>query len=138
MMKSKDKKDTKKLKEIDNEIKNKAGKFILHLKQIFSFFLNPKNIRHIRNSKDGDVVLKVIYYGKDNEIIHSAFEECDNIIHALHVLYTRTEPLFVNHENDSSLFFYELFDNIVNAENLFKIKNIEFSLELKRNYKFEL
>ena len=137
-MKNKDEKHTKKLKEIDNEIKKKAGKFILHLKQIFSFFLNQKNIRHIRNSKDGDVVLKVIYYGKDNDIIHSAFENCENIIHASHVLYTRTEPLFIYGEDDFSLFFYELFDNIENAENLFKIKNIEFSLELKRNYKFEL
>ena len=131
------KKEIKEIKKhylLDKQITKKAGKFILYIKKIFYMNANSKNLPTMRKDKEGGVSINVIYFDKDNYVIHAYSQNCDNIIEAIHTLYTYSEPLFIYSKDDCSKYYYELFDNITNKENLFNITKIEFSLEFKRTY----
>ncbi len=125
----------KKLTQLDDQIRKQSGKYISHIKQIFITFVNQWNINRIRKSEEDEVVINITYYDKSKSVVHAYHEQCFNIVNAIHLLYTRREPLFVHGENDYCKFLYELLDSISDKEKLFKIKSIEFSLEFKKMYK---
>lgn len=130
----KEKDDIKKHHLLDKQITKKARKFILHIKEIFYMNANSKNLTAMRKIREGGVSINVIYIDRANDIVHAYRQDCDNIIEAIHTLYTYSEPLFIYLKEDCSKYYYELLVNITNKENLFKISKIEFSLEFRKTY----
>ena len=84
--------------------------------------------------KEEEDMINVIYSDKDNNVVHTYRQDCNTIIEAIHTLYTYSEPLFIFLKDDCSKYYYELFDNITNKENLFNITKVEFSLEFRKTY----
>lgn len=119
---------------LNKQIIKKARKFILHIKEIFYINVNSKNLTNMRKDKEGAVSINVTYFDKTNDVIHTYLQDCNNIIEAIHTLYAYSEPLFIYLKDDCSKYYYELFDNIGQRENLFKITKIEFRLEFKKTY----
>lgn len=130
----KEKEEIKKHYFLDKQITKKAGKFILYIKEIFYINANIKNLPTMRKGKEGGVSINVIYFDKDNYVIHAYSQDCDNVTEAIHTLYTYSEPLFIYLKDDSCKYYYELLDNITHRENLFKITKVEFSLEFIKTY----
>ncbi len=126
--------DMKRHRLLDKRITKKVRKFILYIKEIFYINANSNKLPTMRKSKEGGVSINVIYFDKANYVVHAYRQDCDNIIDAIHTLYTYSEPLFIYFKNDSSKYYYELLDNITIRENLFKITKVEFSLEFKKTF----
>jgi len=137
MLRTEKKAYKKKLKRLDKQIKKKCRKFTSQIKEIFNAHANIRSLRNMRGSKQGGIWLNVIYYDDANRAVHSYHQECDNIIEAIHTLYSFCEPLFINAKDDFCNFFYELFDNITDKANLLKTTTVEFSLEIRRDYKIK-
>jgi hypothetical protein len=130
----KEEEDMKRNRLLDKRITKKVRKFILYIKEMFYINANSKNLTTMRKEKEGGVLISVIYFNKDNDVVHAYRQDCDNIIEAIHTLYTYSEPLFIFLKDDCSKYYYELFDNITNKENLFNITKVEFSLEFRKTY----
>lgn len=127
--------DMKRHRLLDKRITKKARKFVLYIKEIFYMNANSNKLPGMRKVKEGRVSINVIYSDKTNNVVHAYRQDCDNIIEAIHTLYTYSEPLFIYLKDDSSKYYYELLDNITLKENLFKIRKIEFTLEFKKTYR---